>query len=426
MEAEERPSKLQKTEHEAGDSPVDVPMSKVVQDPSNNDDKPKIDAKSEGCTQAAIDTAIGAAADQTQQPTLSKNQLKKLAKQRRWEDQRERRKEYRKEKLQKKRERSKALKAELQASGVALIPGVHVEGILPDKNKIRREARARAVNVPLTFIIDCNFDELMHDTELKSLSSQITRSYSDNAKAAYRASLVIASFHGKLKERFDTVLSKNHENWIGVKITQDDFATAAESSQLRMHDIRHPNLKGAFADKSESGALKEEGEVVYLTSDSPNTLTELKPYSTYIIGGIVDKNRHKGICYQRALDKGMKTAKLPIGDYMQMTSRFVLATNHVMEIMLKWLELKDWGKAFSQVMPKRKGGRLKSEVSTPASSEAGYDTHPGGGEVLGAKSRADADDAERDDGEGVEGDLRTETEELTGNGREHGGENKLI
>ncbi|KAK2853256.1 hypothetical protein FQN49_005251 [Arthroderma sp. PD_2] len=372
MEAEERPSKLQKTEHQVT-AIMKAPGPSNVSETGIDNTEP--DAKAEDCAPGAIDSA--APSKQTEKP-LSKNQLKKLEKQRKWDAGREKRKEYRKDKLQAKRERSRALKAQLRANGETLTPGVSIEGILPDKNKLRQEARARAVNVPLTFILDCDFDELMSDKEHKSLSSQITRSYSDNAKACYRASLVIASFHGQLKERFDTTLSKHYENWKGVRITQDDFATAAEAAQTRMKEIRRPNMEGMFAGKSGSDTVKDEGEVVYLTSDSPDTLTELKPYSTYIIGGIVDKNRHKGICYQRAMEKGMKTAKLPIGDYMQMASRFVLTTNHVMEIMLKWLELGDWGKAFSMVMPKRKGGRLKSEAGTPASTEDGKEEDPKG------------------------------------------------
>jgi tRNA (guanine9-N1)-methyltransferase len=88
-------------------------------------------------------------------------------------------------------------------------------------------------------------------------------------------------------------------------------------------------------------------------------LTELKPYSTYIIGALVDKNRHKAVCYKQAVAKGIKTAKLPIGEYIEMSHRSVLATNHVVEIMLRWLECRDWGEAFMKVIPQRKGGRLK-------------------------------------------------------------------
>jgi len=101
---------------------------------------------------------------------------------------------------------------------------------------------------------------------------------------------------------------------------------------------------------------------VYLSSDSDETLAELKPYSTYIVGGLVDKNREKGICHKRAVQEGVRTARLPIGDYMDMASRKVLATNHVNEIMLRWLECGNWGEAFMKVIPKRKGGHLKDQV----------------------------------------------------------------
>jgi len=38
--------------------------------------------------------------------------------------------------------------------------------------------------------------------------------------------------------------------------------------------------------------------------------------------------------------QGIAHARLPIGDYMRLASSTVMTTNHVFEIMLKWLELR--------------------------------------------------------------------------------------
>jgi tRNA (guanine9-N1)-methyltransferase len=327
---------------------------------------------------------------------------------------------------------------------------------------LEKPKRPRYTRLPIALVIDCGFDDLMTEKEIISLGSQLTRSYSDNYKALFQAHLFVSSWGGQLRERFNTVLEKHHENWRGVTFLDEDFVEAAARAKELMNGRMGGKLTGAFAigqndriggessaeTMVEKGAvLKEqdtaaeephravqdsrkqqngvaekpptalaedpkepqddmtndpvhtsngeveiskdvgadeaaqtpkfqaekEGEVVYLTSDSPHTLKRLQPYSTYIIGGLVDKNRHKGICYKTACDRGVKTAKLPIGEFMEMQSRFVLATNHVVEIMLRWLECGDWGQSFVEVMPKRKGGVLKaasgSKQDEPRSSD---------------------------------------------------------
>ena len=41
-------------------------------------------------------------------------------------------------------------------------------------------------------------------------------------------------------------------------------------------------------------------DLIYLTADSPNELSELDVKKLYIIGGIVDRNRHKNVCFKKA------------------------------------------------------------------------------------------------------------------------------
>lgn len=89
-------------------------------------------------------------------------------------------------------------------------------------------------------------------------------------------------------------------------------------------------------------ALKEESlattpavkKVVYLSADSPNTITELNPGTCYILGGIVDKNRFPNLCQNKAEKLGIETAQLPIGEYIQMSSRRVLTVNQGTYILL--------------------------------------------------------------------------------------------
>ncbi|KAK0362851.1 tRNA (guanine(9)-N(1))-methyltransferase [Friedmanniomyces endolithicus] len=325
----------------------------------------------------------------TDGPVMSKNQLKKLRKKQDWESKRGERKIVRKEKLIEKRERKRAVRQQQRTDNP-------VEDTPPLRKK---QPFRRQVQLPVTILIDCDFDDLMRDNERISLASQITRCYSDNKNAMFRTHLGVCSFGGKLRERFDKVL-EHHKGWRGVQFLDSDFVGAAEQAKEWMADAEDGgSLCGSFASLSNLDSedalakLKSESEVVYLSSEASETLTELRPYSTYIIGGLVDKNREKGICYKRATQRGIKTAKLPIGEYLQMTSRKVLATNHVNEIMLKWLESGDWGNALVKVIPKRKGGQLKDATADQDQEDQAIDD--------GDDDEVRADDHEPDAGPGT-------------------------
>ncbi|KAJ9655670.1 tRNA (guanine(9)-N(1))-methyltransferase [Coniosporium apollinis] len=408
MEAEERPTKLQKLHH---DSESEQATFAPPEQPANGIHKDEMDEQpAPQPRQAAEEPAIPSASDTKlpnpdhEPPKLSKNQAKKLRRQQEWDAGRDARKAKRKEQIKAKKERKRAAIASDAANGTSTAS---------TKYKIKGQYH-HAQQLPITFVFDCDFDDLMYDKELKSLASQLTRSYSDNKNARLRAHLAVASFGGRLKERFETVLARHHESWKRVRWFEEDFAEVAERAKEWMRGPGGGKLAGALvgrageqraptaADAEEKSGdvvngekledvltalgtesdpeadpeadsnarkVENEGEIIYLSSESENTLTELKPYSTYIIGGLVDHNRHKGICYRRATDKGIKTAKLPIGELLQMDSRKVLATNHVCEIMLQWLELGNWGEAFMKVIPKRKKGALKGNKDTSTEKE---------------------------------------------------------
>ncbi|XP_019098028.1 PREDICTED: tRNA (guanine(9)-N1)-methyltransferase-like [Camelina sativa] len=98
----------------------------------------------------------------------------------------------------------------------------------------------------------------------------------------------------------------------------------------------------------------QKDDLVYLTADSDTVLDDLDPKHIYIIGGLVDRNRFKGITMTKAQEQGIKTAKLPIGEYLKMSSSQVLTVNQVLEILVKFLETRDWKTAFFTVIPQRK------------------------------------------------------------------------
>lgn len=119
--------------------------------------------------------------------------------------------------------------------------------------------------------------------------------------------------------------------------------------------------------KPESGlypSMKPGHKLVYLTGDSPNTLSTLDSNATYIIGGIVDRNRLKRLAISRAEalqsshpKLNVTTARLPLDEHVNFKGATrILTCNHVFDILQRYREngYTDWKKAIMTVLPDRK------------------------------------------------------------------------
>lgn len=311
---------------------------------------------------------------------MTKSAYKKMLRKKRHEETkaeyREHRKQLRKDRDAERREEIDRLKAKGEPYEHLLKPR--------NKNKIVKtvqvgQEKEDVVEVPpmdpkkkIGIVIDCSYDDYMNEKEVVSLSSQITRAYSSNRQAvkayyakevekrkksdeeaneanekemeiAPAAKLVVSGLDKRLKQRFETVLP-DYQKW------------DPECAQFR-EDSLQSVLDGWEGDKDKSS--QDYSNVVYLSADTDDVITELKAGEVYVVGGIVDKGRHKNLCKTTAesLGHNIRIRRLPIDEYIKLSGRKVLTTAHVVELLLKWCEYKNWKKAFEEVLPPRKMGK---------------------------------------------------------------------
>jgi tRNA (guanine9-N1)-methyltransferase len=183
--------------------------------------------------------------------------------------------------------------------------------------------------------IDCAYNDQMTVKELNSLALQIRYCYSCNRKSDNPVYFSVAGLAGHPLE-----LLKKVEGF-------------PEQWSKRAFDCSEKSLMEMHPDKS---------KLVYLTSDSENTVQHLEDDKMYVIGGIVDRNRLKCAAIGQAESMGIATAKLPITDYLDLVTTKVLTCNHVFEILLKYRQNgNDWKKAMLDVLPNRKGVHPKKD-----------------------------------------------------------------
>ncbi|KAG5639690.1 hypothetical protein H0H81_005873 [Sphagnurus paluster] len=240
-----------------------------------------------------------------------------------------------------------------------------------DEERKRSKKRAR-LQFGGTVVVDLGFDDKMNDKEIISLSSQLAYTYSANRNASYPFSLVYTSLNGRTMERLESMNDAGYKRWSNTQWWQEGYERLWQG-QPAPADTNAEETAGALGPPPTQTDIQK--SVVYLTADSEDELTELRPEEIYIIGGICDHNRYKNLCLNKAKESGIRTARLPIGRYLAaLPTRKVLTVNQVFEILLKWVETQDWEAAFHSVIPRRKfqvGGKGAGSGTATAKSQAG-------------------------------------------------------
>lgn len=127
----------------------------------------------------------------------------------------------------------------------------------------------------------------------------------------------------------------------------------------------------------------------------------------------------QNLCLNKATTSGIRAARLPIGRYLtDLPTRKVLTVNQVFEILLKWVETKDWEQAFYAVIPKRKfqqGGaaRRKGDDGDGEDGEDGGEEEGVSEEGGDAEAQVDAAGLKSqvaDDGAAVEPEVEVDAE----------------
>ena len=111
----------------------------------------------------------------------------------------------------------------------------------------------------------------------------------------------------------------------------------------------------------------------------------------YIIGGIVDRNRLKGITFSKAVKQDIATARFPI-DAHHLKTAGPLTVNHTYDILLKYGEKGNWEDAFQESLPKRPRFNIRPPEPTVANKTGAADAaeEPGAGTAAAAATAAGA------------------------------------
>ena len=211
--------------------------------------------------------------------------------------------------------------------------------IIKTKKELKEEFKQKCRN-GMRVVIDCDFEHLMNEQGNKSMVRQIIDLYGINKVSTNPFRVILYGVGKQIKEGLE---KSNYKNWIGIEIYfKEDFP----SFDKFIEEILYKDDKRTMDDIKKN--------IYYLSADSENNIENIDNSATYIIGGIVDRNKYKGLSLNKAKELGINHGKFPIGEYLKLQSSQVLTTNHTFHILNEFSIKHDWKEAFISIIPKRK------------------------------------------------------------------------
>lgn len=313
-------------------------------------------------------------------PGMTKSAAKKIAK-------RAAREEYKQATKHEKRAKERARRKERRA-------------LLRESDAPPKAPRPPPQPFPARVVVDLGFDDLMSADEATSMAAQLGYLYAANRASSHPFQEVVFTGAGTVSgrslgyepphraaETFPTESTSDtslFEDRVGQHIERKSFGSWRRWSRIKL--VEKGGLEALWQSSDGRDQTRETAEkppmwaqwtpcdkdkVVYLTADTDETINELEPGISYVIGGIVDRNRYKNLCAKKAEYLGLPMRRLPIDPQFlggqSMSSRKVLTVNQVFAILVGWTETRDWTEALQRGLPTR-----KFDAQQEAEEEAAY------------------------------------------------------
>ncbi|KAL5104796.1 28S rRNA cytosine-C 5 methyltransferase [Taenia crassiceps] len=277
------------------------------------------------------------------------------------------------------RDKRKALKARRRARrDAAAAVGEALPRVPPQPPRVSMaESKCRTC-----VVLDCAYDHLMSLKDTCKLAHQIAHCYSTNRHLPAPVQLYITGLGSAFKTQEGAELSTelrepleestlarlrkaDAQNW-DVYLKMEDYRELFPASSIvylcaeSEYELPDTFLPASTCTDAAVGAPTNNSAATLVENTSSTTDATVPVFTTddvYVIGGLVDHNHHQGLCYQQALLRGHRTARLPLERAgVKVEGRRVLALLHVFQALafvLSGAHLQ-WHDALRAALPPRK------------------------------------------------------------------------